>query len=184
MAKIGFCRLFHLDQYLSDLHASISKNIKIIFKHSYILHNQSHVIAQCKNENGLCARSQKKVKAQKLVKLLCQSTFSQLAKCFHDFLTDHNLLFVMGFFVVKKLEKFKSKCKTCFSSNHCMSINIYTAYELHVFHEEKRIPTFHELFNQFFSARSQKSQRKKNVLYQIVNQHLHSPFVYTNNEVV
>ena len=31
-----------------------------------------------------------------------------------------------------------------------MSINIYTAYELHVFHEEKRIPTFHELFNQFF----------------------------------
>ena len=62
-----------------------------------------------------------------------------------------------------------------------MSINIYTAYELHVFHEEKRIPTFHELFNQFFQPEARKV--KKNVLYHIVNQHLHSPFVYTNNEV-
>ena len=70
-----------------------------------VLHNPSHVIAQSKNENGLCARSYKKVKAQKLVKLLCQSTFSQLAKCFHDFLTDHNLLYVIGFFCSKEARK-------------------------------------------------------------------------------
>ena len=141
MAKIGFFRFILLAQFLSARQASISKNIKIIFKNTiylnYVLHNLSHVNAECKNENGLCARSYKKVKAQKLVKLLCQSTFSQLAKCFHDFLTDHNLLFVMGFFVCKKLEKFKSKCKTCFSSNHCMSINIYTVYELPCFSRRK-----------------------------------------------
>ena len=41
-----------------------------------------------------------------------------------------------------------------------MSINIYTAYELHVFHEEKRIPTFHELFNQFFQPEARKVKER------------------------
>ena len=44
-----------------------------------------------------------------------------------------------------------------------MSINIYTAYELHFFHEEKRIPTFHELFNQFFQPEARKVKKKKKI---------------------
>ena len=125
-----------------------------------VLLNPGHVIAQSKNENGLCARSYKKVKAQKLVKLLCQSTFSQLAKCFHDFLTDHNLLFVIGFFREKRLEKFKSSVKHASRQIIVCQSTFTRLMNFHVFHEEKRIPTFHELFNQFFQSEAKKSQKR------------------------